>query len=299
MAQTKSLQDMAQEAAVASMPKVTIYEAKEIVTLDPAKPRSQAVAVVGDRILAVGSLEELKAGVGTQAYTVDNTFKDHVIVPGFIAQHDHPMLAAVTMTTKIIAIEDWAMPDKTYPAAKDRAEYLRLLSQANAEVTNVDEPLVSWGYHHYFHGNLQKTDLDGISETRPIIVWHRSAHEFFLNTAAEKKFGVNRAWFAGLKDSEKKQSDFDNAHYWEQGAFALMPLIASAIATPEKVKADCSSSKSTFTPTVSRLVVSQAAWHPRRCRTPRTLCSAIPLPRFVGTTSSTENRSLGCILMMR
>lgn len=236
-AQTKSLQDMAQEVAVASMPKVTIYEAKEIVTLDPAKPRSQAVAVVGDRILAVGSLEELKAGVGTQAYTVDNTFKDHVIVPGFIAQHDHPMLAAVTMTTKIIAIEDWAMPDKTYPAAKDRAEYLRLLSQANAEVTNVDEPLVSWGYHHYFHGNLKKTDLDGISETRPIIVWHRSAHEFFLNTAAEKKFGVNRAWFAGLKDSEKKQSDFDNAHYWEQGAFALMPLIASAIATPEKVKA--------------------------------------------------------------
>lgn len=236
-AQTKSLQDVAQEAAVASMPTVTIYDAKEIITLDQTKPKAKAVAVVGDRILAVGSLDELKSVIGSQAFTIDSTFKDQIIVPGFIAQHDHPMLAAVTMTTKIIAIEDWVMPNKTYPAARNREEYLNLLSQANEEVSDADEPLVSWGYHHYFHGELKKSDLDAISLMRPIIVWHRSAHEFYLNTAAEKKYAITRAWYAGLKDSEKKQSDFDNAHYWEQGAFAVMPLIASAIATPEKVKA--------------------------------------------------------------
>jgi predicted amidohydrolase YtcJ len=233
-AQTGSLQDLS--LSMESLPKITIYPAKEIVTLDPAKPTVQAVAVVGDRILAAGSLEELKAAVGTQSFTVDDTFAGQVIVPGFIAQHDHPMLAAVTMTTKIIAIEDWVMPDATYPAAKNRAEYLERLTKANDEIANSGEPLVTWGYHQYFHGELRKTDLDAISATRPIIVWHRSAHEFYLNSAAEQKYGVTQAWYDKLKDSEKAQSDFANAHYWEQGAFAIMPLIASAIATPDKVR---------------------------------------------------------------
>jgi len=31
------------------------------------------------------------------------------VVPGFIAQHDHPLLAALTMTSEIIAIEDWVL----------------------------------------------------------------------------------------------------------------------------------------------------------------------------------------------
>lgn len=95
---------------------------------------------------------------------------------------------------------------------------------------------MTWGYHQYFHGNLTKADLDKISPTRPIIVWHRSAHEFYLNSAAERKYHVTKEWFDKLPDSAKKQSDFANAHYWEQGAFGVMPLIASAIATPERLK---------------------------------------------------------------
>jgi predicted amidohydrolase YtcJ len=33
-----------------------------------------------------------------------------------------------------------------------------------------------------------------------------------------------------------EQSNFEEAHYWEQGAFAVMPLIASAIATPARLR---------------------------------------------------------------
>ncbi len=232
---TNTLQDLA-KAAVA-LPEITIYPAKEVVTLDPAKPTAQAVAVVGDRILATGSLEELKAAAGNQPYRLNSTFEKLVIVPGFIAQHDHPLLAALTMTTEIIAIEDWVLPEGTSKAAKSRDEYLNRLAEANAKIKNPNEVLVTWGYHHYFHGQLKKADLDAISATRPIIVWHRSAHEFYLNTAAEKKYGVTKVWFDEQSDSVKKQSDFENGHYWEQAAFAVMPLIASAIATPERLRA--------------------------------------------------------------
>lgn len=234
-AEEASLQDIA--AAARGLPEIVIYQAREIVTLDPSRPAARAVAVVGDRILAVGELDELKAAAGTQAYTVNTRFADQVIVPGFVAQHDHPFLAALTMTSVIIAIEDWVLPQGTSKAAKSRDDYLQRLAQANASLKNPNEALLTWGFHQNFHGQLKKADLDKISATRPIIVWHRSGHEFYLNTAAEQRYKVTRAWFDQQSDSIRKQSDFANGHYWEQGAFGLMPLIASAIATPERLRA--------------------------------------------------------------
>lgn len=232
--QAPSLQDLVKAADAA--PAVVVYTAKEILTLDPARPSAQAVAVAGDRIVAVGTLDEVKAAVGRQPYTVDGRFAGMVVVPGFIAQHDHPLLAALTMTSDIIAIEDWVLPQGTSKAARNREEYLQRLAESNARLKDPNAVLLTWGYHQYFHGELKKADLDRISATRPIIVWHRSAHEFYLNTAAEKKYGVTREWFDKLSPSQKKQSDFANAHYWEQGAFAVMPLVATAIASPERLR---------------------------------------------------------------
>jgi len=238
LSQATTLQDLAKAAEEVGSPRgLVIYPAREIVTLDPARPSAQAVAVRDDRIVGVGTVDELKQAAGQESYYVDATFANQVIVPGFIAQHDHPMLAALTMTSEIIAIEDWVLPQGTSKAAKDHDDYLRRVAEASARLADPNEVLVTWGYHQYFHGPLDKRELDAVSTTRPIIVWHRSAHEFYLNTAAEKKYGVDRRWFDKLSASQKKQSDYDNAHYWEQGAFAVMPLIASAIATPERLQA--------------------------------------------------------------
>ncbi len=233
-AQDAPPQDFAR--ATAALPGMTIYRAREVVTLDPARPTAQAVAVVGDRILAVGELEELKKAAGKQPYTVSDVFARQVIVPGFIAQHDHPMLAALTMTSEIIAIEDWVLPQGIARAAKNRGQYLQRLAEANDRLKDPNEILITWGYHQYFHGELGKADLDAISNSRPIIVWHRSAHEFFLNTAAERKFGVTADWFDKQSASIKSQSDFANAHYREQAAFAVMPLITPALASPERFR---------------------------------------------------------------
>ena len=238
LSQAVTLQDLAKAAEETGAPEgVVIYPAREIITLDPARPNARAVAVRGDRILGVGPLEELKRAAGLEAYTIDTTFADQVIVPGLIAQHDHPLLAALTMTSEIIAIEDWVLPQGTARAARNHEEYLQRLAEANARQADPDSVLLTWGYHHYFHGALKKSELDAISATRPIIVWHRSAHEFYLNSAAERKFGVTRAWYDTLNPSQKAQSDFDNGHYREQGWFAVLPLTVGAIATPARVKA--------------------------------------------------------------
>jgi predicted amidohydrolase YtcJ len=219
-----------------ALPTVTIYTAKEIVTLDPEKPSATAVAVVNDHILAVGSFDELKAAAGKQPYKIDNTFADKVIVPGLIAQHDHPLLTALTMESEIIAIEDWALPTGTVPAAKNQDEYRTRLKEASTKLSDPNEQLFTWGYHPSFHGTLTRSDLDKISKTRPIIVWHRSCHEFTMNTASLNVIGVDEAFVKTFSESAQEQSSYKDGHFWEQGMFAIVPKILPYIATPERLK---------------------------------------------------------------
>ena len=55
------------------------------------------------------------------------------------------------------------------------------------------KPFITWGYHHYFHGDLSRAILDKLAPDFPVIVWHRSCHEFFLNAAALKLTGIDEA----------------------------------------------------------------------------------------------------------
>ncbi len=232
---TNSLQDFG--SSIESAPRATIFTAREIITLDPARPAAKAVAVVNGRILWAGELEEVVRILGEQEYTVDETFADRVIVPGFVAQHDHPVLAALTMSSEILSIEDWVLPSGTVPAVKDKQDFMERLAKAVAARIDQDEPILSWGYHPAFYGPLTRAELDTISQTRPIIVWGRSCHEMFLNSAAMERGGVTRKTFDGFAPSAKEQANFDDGHFWEQGLFALLPHVASMVASPRRLKA--------------------------------------------------------------
>ena len=70
----------------------TIYPARRVITMNPAFPFAEAVAVRDGRVLGVGTVEEL-AGWGE--HSVDNTFADKVLTPGFIEAHTHVMSGGV------------------------------------------------------------------------------------------------------------------------------------------------------------------------------------------------------------
>lgn len=235
VANTGSLQDVG--GIVAANPRATIFTAREILTLDPERPSAEAIAVIGDRILWVGGLDETVAQLGDQPFEIDRTFADHVIVPGFIAQHDHPVLAALSMSSEILSIEDWVLPAGTVPAVKDKQDFIDRLTQIVGARTNPDETVLTWGYHPAFYGQLTRTELDAISKTTPIIVWARSCHEMFLNSAAIAKGGVTEEIVAAFSESAARQSNLEEGHFWEQGLFAVMPHIAGMVATPERLRA--------------------------------------------------------------
>ena len=81
--------------AAAPSKKITIYNAKKIVTQDPGTPTAQAIAVMDGKILGVGTLDEVKGWVTVEEVDVDRQFQDAVIVPGFIEAHMHPQITGV------------------------------------------------------------------------------------------------------------------------------------------------------------------------------------------------------------
>jgi hypothetical protein len=110
----------APRSAVATPPAV-IYTDARVVTMERSKPSATAVAVAGKRIVAVGSLDAVKQALGQRAYTVDETFKGKVVLPGFIDQHLHPSLGALTLVVEVIAPEDWNLPGRSIQAASGAA----------------------------------------------------------------------------------------------------------------------------------------------------------------------------------
>lgn len=235
--QTTSLQDVA-EASWKQLPPITIYVAKEVITLNEDRPQADAIAVVGDRILSVGSLVELEAEVGDQEYQVNRTFHDKVIVPGFIAQHDHPVMIAIAMASEVLSIEDWALPGNMIPAVIDKADFLKRLARAERALSTPDTPLVSWGYHPSFFGKLTRGELDKISNSRPIVVIGRSMHEAILNSAAMEAGGLTREVFDSWTKSQQEQSNFEEGRFWEQAFIygVLESKVAPMLMTPAKLR---------------------------------------------------------------
>lgn len=237
--QTPSLQDVG--GLLPADGKARIYTAREFLTMDAAHPRAQAVAVKDGKFAAVGTLEEVQRAVGSNA-EVDRTFDGKIVIAGFVEQHVHPVLAALTMNTKVISIEDWDAIDGFSPAVRDPEGYRKRLVAAvedfkKANPGNKSKPLVSWGYHHYMHGDdMSRTLLNQLAPDFPMIVWHRSCHEFFLNDAALAAAGIDKALFDAMPASAKAQANWERGHFYEQGALAILGKIAPLMATPEIFK---------------------------------------------------------------
>ncbi|MDQ1321868.1 MAG: hypothetical protein QG655_3113 [Actinomycetota bacterium] len=212
----------------------TVFAARRVITMDPewdAGPTTTAVAVSGGRITAVGQLEDIR-----HRGAVDDTFADAVLLPGLIDQHLHPILGAATLMTEVIAIEDWVLPGRTFRAANGAADYRRRLVDADRRLSDPGEWLFSWGYHRLWHGDLDRSVLDTVSATRPIAVWQRSCHEWYLNSAAIATLGLTADRMAGHGPAST-MVDFEAGHWWEAGMNLLLPALTPVVMTADRLAA--------------------------------------------------------------
>ena len=200
-------------------PAIHIFPAKRIVTMDPARPDATAVAVEGDTVVGLGTLASLEQKYAERRHRVDRRFADKVILPGFIEPHLHPYIAGILLPMHFITPHDWDLPGRPVTGVRGRADYLARLAEVETELDEEDW-LWTWGFHHLFHGRLTRADLDAISNTRPIIVWHRSFHEVIVNSAALEALDIDAAEVRTVRGV-----DLENGHFYEGGMEHLIPAL--------------------------------------------------------------------------
>ena len=133
------------------MAEITVFTARRVRTMEPALPLAEAVAVRGGRVVEVGSIETMRPLLEAHEHVIDDTFRDLVIMPGFIDPHLHPSMAAVLLPMHFVTSVGWQLPwGDTQPIRSGRALVERLCELDDDLAPG--EPLFAWGHHPIWHG---------------------------------------------------------------------------------------------------------------------------------------------------
>ena len=168
---------------------ITIYSARKVITMNPARPHVTHVAVRDGHILGAGSLAELE---GWGDYTLDERFSDKVIMPGLVEGHCHAMEGTLWKYSYVGFFDRMDPHGKVWEGVKSIEGVLERLKEREAELTDPDAPLPGWSLDPIYFDNerVSREDLDKVSSTRPIGVLHASGHILNVNSKALELAGL-------------------------------------------------------------------------------------------------------------
>jgi predicted amidohydrolase YtcJ len=156
---------------LAQGPDVVLLNGK-IITVDERFSIAQAVAIRGDRFVAVGSTQQIRALAGPSTRRID--LHGRAVVPGFIDNHMHLLRAAATWTKEVRF-------DGIY-SRKQAIEKLRARIKAAAPgewVYNIG----GWAHHQFTDDPrpFTRDELDALAPANPVAL-QESYYQVFLNS---------------------------------------------------------------------------------------------------------------------
>jgi len=179
------------------------------------QPVATHVAVRDGRILGVGSLDEL-AHWGD--YTLNETFADKVLVPGFVEAHCHAMNGSVWENTYVGYFDRTDPNGRLWPGIKTLSGVVERLIEIEHTLDDPEETLVAWGFDPiYFTDGVRMNmeHLDQVSRNRRILVQHSNGH---LLNASRKVLEL--AGIDSTTDVEGVMKDSDGNPTGELGEMA-------------------------------------------------------------------------------
>ncbi len=160
----------------------TLFFGGTILTMNPSQPEVEAVAVIGERIVAAGSRDDASAALPGGYREID--LSGRTMMPGFNEAHNH--MIGYGETAQHI--------DCGYPAVESVADIVAAVRQRAGS-----QPPGSWiigrGYDdnklsERRHPNRQ--DLDGATTDHPVMIVNGSGHLSAVNSLALTLAGVDR-----------------------------------------------------------------------------------------------------------
>ena len=157
----------------------------KVVTVDDEQPSAEAIAIEGDKILAIGSNEDIRklAREDTQTIQLDG----QLVIPGFIDGHAHiTALGTSKMMLDLSKAQNWS-------------DIERQVAEG-VKTTPKGQWIIGRGWHQEKWSSAPKNAVDGypthqrlsaLSPDHPVILQHASGHMSFANEAAMRAAGID------------------------------------------------------------------------------------------------------------
>jgi predicted amidohydrolase YtcJ len=150
----------------------------KIWTVDAARPQAEALAVIGERIVAVGSSAEIAAWRGPRTRVIDGGGKR--VVPGFNDAHVHFISGGMQLDA--VQLKDATSPQ----------EFSRLIGE-RAKGSAKGEWILggNWDETKWSPANLPTKELiDGVTPDNPVFVTRYDGHMGVANSLALRMAGI-------------------------------------------------------------------------------------------------------------
>ena len=170
----------------------TVFQVKKILTMNPSKPTATHVAVSEDKIIAVGSLEDVAAW---GPYKLNETFLDKVFMPGFVEGHSHSMEGTFWKKTYCGYFDRKDPNGQLWEGSQTLDSLVKRLKEEEQKLLEPEAPLSGWGVDPIYFGEekINRQLLDKVSKERPIGLLNASGHIMYVNTKALELGGLARA----------------------------------------------------------------------------------------------------------
>ncbi len=161
----------------------TLFLNGTVVTMNPVHPEAEAVLVRGDRVVAVGQADEMRALAAPGARTVE--LAGQTLLPGFNEAHNHMLMFGRSL----------AQVDCRVPGCGTIVELQRRVAARAAETPGGDWVL-GRGYDDQSLAERRhptRYDLDAVAPDHPVVITNASGHLCVANTRALALAGVTSA----------------------------------------------------------------------------------------------------------
>jgi len=154
-----------------SLPVTIAIVGGKVWTGEPNQPWAEAVALAGDRIVAVGSTSEIQRRVSSATRVIDA--RGGMVVPGFIDSHIHFLAGGMNLAS--VQLRDARTPAEFISRIKAFAAIL----QPGTWITGGDWDHQNWG------GELPlRSWIDSVTPNNPVWINRLDGHMALANTAA-------------------------------------------------------------------------------------------------------------------
>jgi predicted amidohydrolase YtcJ len=187
-----------------------IYYNAKVFTGEPDHPYAEAVAIRGDKIVAVGSYADVKQALGKNAEAID--LKGKTLLPGLIDSHAHPIEGGLSLTGADVGDQMQSVDQ----LADFVAASLKSRKGVRSDILFVSGmPLAFWSKTDELNARFNS----GIYTQQPLFLEGMDGHTGWANRALLRKAGVTKEFVSHLSDLERSYYGVGADH--EPNGFAV------------------------------------------------------------------------------